>query len=241
MKAFLTLAALIAGSSAVAGELWTYTPPAGCTAHLTVQSADCTVSHFWTCEGDPAGHQWELTLNGDLGQLLKLIDYEYRWLKSFYPEDGTKEILVSPEQDPASLSELLSRGRDDMDFELLVSFGEGPSEVEGYRGYDKLTGETVVVDGEALLKTQYSMTSTDQDGQLIKRSSGNQFVSERFRIFLGGAERYLYADGSEERFDFSPVLFREPGEHGFLAVEPIFGCGGEISSLPLISSEKMES
>ena len=33
----------------------TFSLPGGCTAYLTVQMSSCTVSHHFTCDGDPAG------------------------------------------------------------------------------------------------------------------------------------------------------------------------------------------
>ena len=35
-----------------------FTPPEGCTGFLTVQARNCSVSNYYKCAADPAGHQW---------------------------------------------------------------------------------------------------------------------------------------------------------------------------------------
>jgi hypothetical protein len=37
--------------------------PPGCTAYVTIQAASCTLSHHFTCEGDPEGWQRRVDLD----------------------------------------------------------------------------------------------------------------------------------------------------------------------------------
>ncbi|HBG99106.1 MAG TPA: hypothetical protein DDY29_10425 [Rhodobacteraceae bacterium] len=206
-----------------------FVPPQGCDAYLTVQMKGCLVSHYFTCQGDPEGHRWGATLTADGPVALSYLDAEYQWLQTMILVIGMTETLREPSQDPASFSELLETGLDSFDFETVTS-GAIDGQVHRYQGFDRLTGETVEIDGEPLMVTEFEVRES-VDGQVIFTRQGNQYVSERFGLFLGGIE--TETDGVETvENDRTPVQFIEPGEPGFLDARPIFDCGAVLSRAP---------
>jgi len=203
--------------------------PPGCEAFLTVQMKSCLVSHYFTCADDPEGHRWGATLTENGPVALALVDEEYQWLRTILLFAGVTEPLREPSDAPASLSELLDTGLDSFDFEMVTS-GAISGQVNRYQGFDRLTGETVTIDGEPLLVTEFALTEY-QDGEQVYARKGNQFVTERFGLFLGGVESET--DGVETaQTDRSPVQLIEPGEPGFLDARPIFDCGAVLSAVP---------
>lgn len=206
-----------------------FSPPAGCTAFLTVQSRGCTVSHYWTCEADPPGTSWRAALDGDGPFYLSYTDSEFRWLQNFDLRGGGQSTLVEPEEDPASLTELFATGTDSMVFSMIEEGGARPGRRD-YTGFDRLTGETVVVDGRPLLRTEFSYEYETGFGP--RRVSGNQYVSRDWRLFFGGTETVTLPSGQTSEGDYSPMEFAEPGEAGFLTMEPIYDCGDTMSALP---------
>lgn len=227
-------ALLLAGAAALPGlpalaQSPKFTPPPGCEAWLTVQMKSCLVSHYFTCADDPEGHRWGATLTEDGPVVLSWLDAEYQWLKTVLLFNGVTETLRQPSDDPASLSELLETGLDSFDFETVTS-GAVEGRVHRYQGFDKLTGETVEIDGEPLLVTEFAVTEY-VGGDVIYTREGNQFVSERFGLFLGGQETESNGERTAET-DRTPVQFIEPGEPGFLDARPIFDCGAILSRAP---------
>ncbi|AHM03420.1 hypothetical protein roselon_01020 [Roseibacterium elongatum DSM 19469] len=227
------VAAAIAGLSAAplaaqdGGRL--FQVPEGCEAFLTVQSRSCLVSHHWRCEADPEGSSWRATLDQDGAFYLSFTDAEFRWLRSWSLRSGSNDTLIEPEEDPASLSELLATGRDAMVFSIREESTLGTFQRD-YTGYDELTGESVEVDGRTLLVTRFAYQYDAAGG--TRRTEGNQFVHEGWRLFFGGLETTTRPDGETFEGNFSPMEFAEAGERGFLSVEPIYDCGDMMSALP---------
>lgn len=203
--------------------------PEGCTAFLTVQARGCMVSHHWTCEADPEGTQWRVSLDQDGAFYLSFTDAEFRWLRGWDLRGGGSSVLVEPEEDPASLSELLATGRDSMVFSLLVE-GTGGSFRRDYTGFDSLTGDEVAVDGRTLMVTDFAYQYGVAGG--TRRVEGNQFVHEGWRMFFGGLETVTEPDGETYEYNNSPMEFTEPGERGFLTTQPIYDCGDMMSAAP---------
>jgi len=231
MRLFPAIIAMLV-STPFAGNAGSFTPPKGCTAFLTVQMKSCSVEHHWTCEGDPAGVQWVLSIDGDGPSYLQQIDEEFRWLQSFPQRSDVSRVLIQPEPDANSMTELLEQRRDDFDFKQSVMRGGKPYAVEHVTGYDRLNGTRVMIDGEKLLVTEFMIeVSSSVDGSVV-RTTGNQFVSARFRLFFQGRETEI-SDGVTYNYDDTPVLFIEPGEAGFMADKPEFGCDEMMSRLEM--------
>ena len=203
--------------------------PAGCSAFLTVQSRGCTVTHHWTCEADPAGTQWRASLDQDGPFSLSFTDAEFRWLQSWDLRGGATSTLIEPEDDPASLTELLTTGSDTMVFSVRTESNLGSFQRD-YTGFDRLTGDEVMVDGRTLAVTEFSYQYPVDGG--TRRVQGNQFVHEGWRLFFGGIETVTDATGDSFEYDDSPMEFAEPGERGFLTMQPIYDCGEMMSGLP---------
>jgi hypothetical protein len=204
----------------------TFQPPAGCEAYLTVQSRGCSVSHYFTCEADPEG--WQRRVDMDEGGITYFgaIDAETQWVESYHVLSEHSEALGAA-PDPASFSELTSTGRDSFDF-VTESPEIGQTR---YTGEDRLTGETVTIDGVALDRTEYSIVATTPDGTEAWRGQGHEYVSREWRMFLSGQSTYT-SGGQDNTVDESPVDFIRPGERGFLATSPIHECGAVMSKAP---------
>jgi len=202
--------------------------PAGCDAFLTVQSRGCVVGHHWTCDADPEGTRWRVTVDPDGPFHLSFTDGEFRWLRSWDLRGQGTDTLVEPEDDPASLTELFARGSDSMVFSILRE-GPGGTERRDYTGFDRLTGEEIVVDGRPLLVTEFAYQYDTADG--VRRTRGNQFVHRGWRMFFGGIEPVSLPDGESFEGNYSPMEFAEPGEPGFLDMQPLYDCGDIMSAL----------
>jgi len=150
----LTGALALLAPAAVAGGR--FAAPQGCEVFATVQMRSCQVSQHYRCQGDAAGEQWALYMDGQGPYYLSKIDAETRWLESYDLTTGEKDRL-SAETDPASFTTLLSTGRDDYDF----TTESGTGEVRRYTGYDELTGERVTIDGVTLERTRFDLTAWD--------------------------------------------------------------------------------
>jgi hypothetical protein len=222
----LSLAALWPAGVA-AQEQRSFTLPSGCTAHLTVQSRACQVTHHFTCEGDPEGWQRRVDLDMDGATYVGAIDAETQWMESFHIGAGHRERLEEAPRDPASFSALLADGTDTFDFRTL-SDEVGTTR---YVGFDTLTGVTTQIDGVTLEQTANTIMATGEDGQTIWQAQGNEWISREFRMFLSGVSEITTPDGTFE-MDNSPVDLIRPGEPGFLSAFPKHGCGETVSALP---------
>lgn len=220
VRSFILAACL----SCVAPAAWTqsFEVPEGCEAFLTVQMRGCGASVFWRCEADPTT-TWELHADGEGPFSLSLYDAEYQWLNTLIYIDGSTERLIQPADDPASLSELLDTGLDSYDFKV-EEFGAEETRTVRYTGYDKLTGETVTIDGVDLLQTEFQTTAVDAGtGEEVYRVAGNQFVLPDERLFFSGTDIFVQGDLTDEG-DLTPVQFIQPGAPGFGKIEPLYEC-----------------
>lgn len=203
----------------------TFALPQGCEAFITVQGADCSVDHNFYCAGDPEGHKQRVSLDERGLTYVGTTDSATQWIRSFHPLSGHSERLADNPVDPASLTELIETGKDTYDFKTL-------SEEVGttrYVGQDTLTGREVVIDDVSLAETEYSIAAFDADGTELWRSSGNEYISREWRMFLSGTATTVTPDGRFER-NGAPKEFVFPSEDGFLSNKPKFGCGVVMSS-----------
>ncbi len=155
MRALSFVAAIVLAPIAV--QAGTFVPPKGCTAYLTVQMKSCEVSHHWTCEGDPPGNHWAMSIDGEGPSYLQYLDREFRWLQSYPQRTDVSRALITTEADANSLTDLLETHRDDFDFKQTVSRNGKQIAVEHVTGYDRLNGTRVTIDGEPLLVSEFVM------------------------------------------------------------------------------------
>ena len=153
---------------------------------------------------------------------LSKIDSETQWLESYDLFPTRREVLVQPAPDPASLTELLETGTDSYDF--VQRSEDGPTRVVGF---DRLTGDEVVIDGEPLLVTEFQARHETTSGTILELT-GNEYVSVRHRRFLGGTYSGTGPNGSFES-DGSPVDFIYPGEPGFFTKTPLYDCESSLA------------
>lgn len=222
MQRHIPRLAIVAAVSALAGPAFAADPyklPPGCTAYATAQLRNCQVSHHYRCQGDGAGEQWSVYLDGEGAHFASKIDSETRWLESIDIATGESDRLGS-ESDPASFSTLLRSGRDDFDFLTTSSTGE----VRRYTGFDQLTGQKVTIDGVELEQTKFQLRAEASDGSFLWSRAGQQYISRDWRIFYSDKEDFENSFGDKVSTVDTPVEFAFPGDKGFLTSEPIYDC-----------------
>ncbi|MDO6591363.1 hypothetical protein DS901_10195 [Loktanella sp. D2R18] len=213
MKPLMIFSALALATPAAAQQ--SFAAPEGCEAKLTVQQKGCVMVNVWTCEADNPGDQW-IALIGQGGVFsVQRVDSEFQWMET-YSVMGD-EVLQQPVADPSSLTELFEYDVDTWDFTIETQ--DGP---ERNVGFDMLIGESVVIDGETLLVTEFHGQTSDADGNVLDASGGRQFVSKEHRLFFFG-QSWL-EDDLDQVSDMSPLEFIYPGEPGFFADQPIYEC-----------------
>lgn len=229
MSGLLTLLVL-AGGMLAAGQAGaaSFTPPAGCTLNVTVQNRSCTVSQYYTCSADPQGYQHSAHFGREGLYHLSTIDAETRWIESQSMSSGLIDRLVEEAEDHASFSELLATGRDDFDFWTQTDDGQRLH----HQGADTLTGETVTIDGQALERTHFRLTTRGAGGEVLITREGSQYISREFNRFYGGTETGSDWTGTKTETDDSPVLFTFPGEAGFGSTTPQFDCDQLLTQIP---------
>lgn len=220
MKTLLMLSVLV-GTPGFAG---TFTPPEGCTAFLTVQSRQCRVSNYYKCSGDAPGDQWRQDFDQEGVFFKSRIDAETQWLESYDLNPTVKQTLDPGAEDPASFSDLTGIGIDTFAFSLTKETGERTR----VRGFDKLTGKSFAIDGVTLKETEFEFSETDLDGNVLRQSRGNEFISPEWRTFFSGPSEWDDGTGYVP-IDGSPVQFILPGEPKFGSTQPIFDCDTVVS------------
>lgn len=200
-----------------------FTPPRGCTLHLTVQDRSCSVAQHYTCEGDPTGDQRVAYFDAQGLSSLSRIDAETRWIETV--SGDVVDTLEPGGKDDSSLSTLIRTGRDDFDFWTVSDGGERLHFV----GHDELTGETRVIDGVSLQATRFELKMSDDAGTLLLTRSGHQYISREHGRFYGGVETITDPEGKTESIDTTPVRFIRPGQPGFGSTEPQFGCNAQMA------------
>lgn len=198
----------------------TWAAPEGCEIFLTVQSKLCRVSNHYRCAADPAGDQWRADFDQEGLFFTSRINFETEWVESYESMPPSRQWLDPNPEDPARFSELLSSGVD--------TFSFGLSHDDGYRstvrGFDRLTGRTVTIDGVVLEETEFDYTETDDFGTVIRRGRGHEYISREWRMFLAGPGETDLGDGQWLPIDGSPVDFIFPGEKGFASTQPLYDC-----------------
>ena len=212
---------------AAAQTIETFDLPEGCDAYLTIQTEDCSVDHMFTCEGDAEGTQRRASIGENGLSYLGQIDSETQWIESVHISSGHAERLSDEVDDPASFSELVENGIDTYDF---TTESEEVGQTR-YVGFDSLTGNQITIDGVLLDETEYNITAYDEAGDVKWSSKGNEYISQRYNMFLAGESEVTTENGT---FDSKggPVEFIYEGEPGFLSANPKYGCGITESSAP---------
>ena len=145
----------------------TFQPPAGCEAYLTVQSAPArsrttsaatptpragSAASTWTRAASPTSAPSTARRSG--------------WSRSTSCPSTPRRWAPRPTR--PSFSELTSTGEDSFDF-VTESPEIGQTR---YTGEDRLTGETVTIDGVTLDRTEYEIVATTPDGTEAWRGRG---------------------------------------------------------------------
>jgi hypothetical protein len=203
----------------------TFTPPEGCTAWMTVQARACRVSNYYKCSADAPGDQWRADFDQEGIFFQSRINAEAQWVESIDLPDGTRQTLDPGAPDPASFSTLVGTGVDPWTFSLSKTNGEAST----VTGQDKLTGQTVTIDGITLQQTEFDFTETDGAGTVLRRAHGNEYLKADWGLFFAGPGETDLGDGQFVPIDGSPLQFIFPGEPGFMATQPLFECDDVLS------------
>jgi hypothetical protein len=184
------------------------------------------VSNHYRCDADAPGDQWRADFDQEGIFFVSRIDRETQWVESFDMFPTIRQVLLPNPADPASFSTLLSTGIDTFDFGLSAE--DGSQSV--VRGFDKLTGRSVTIDGVTLEETEFDYTETATDGSVLHKASGHEYINRDWHIFLSGISEWQGPDGILP-VDGTPRQFVFPGEPGFFTTEPIFDCDATMSGL----------
>ncbi len=203
-----------------------FTAPEGCTTYLTVQSRGCYVANYYRCEKDAAGDQWRADFDQEGLFYLSRIDSETQWVESIEINPNVRQTLDPNPMDPASFSDLLATGYDSFAFSLSKDNGEHSN----VRGFDRLTGKSVTIDGVTLQQTEFEYTETDDAGTILRQARGHEFIHKDWRNFFSGTSEWKSGD-EWLPMNGSPMQFSEPGDKGFAVTQPIFECDAVMSSL----------
>lgn len=205
----------------------TYTPPEGCRLEMTVQERSCTVTQHYKCRTDAPGDQRVSVFDRDGETYRSRIDKETRWMESTSVASDINDRLIEEAKDHASLSTLLSTGRDDFDFWTESDTGEKLHHI----GHDELTGETTTISGVELLVTRFDLKTYSESGDLLIHRVGGQYVSKVHGRFYGGEETDTDWTGAEEKANNSPARFIFPGQPGFGSTTPEYDCNAQMVSV----------
>ncbi|MGB8623403.1 MAG: hypothetical protein WCD16_11340 [Paracoccaceae bacterium] len=198
-----------------------FTAPAGCATFLTLQMKGCQMALFWRCDAQK-DRVWQASFDDHGPLAVSLYDREFQWLDTYYTADSTRETLAEPGRDPVSMSELLATGKDSYGFTLSADDGQNKRRLHVV-GNDRLTGQTVEIDGVKLRPAETEVTIRTEDGTVDYQSTGRQYVSAEMRLFFLGTETVMQKDGPV-LYDNTPVDFIFPGEPGFGATRPLYEC-----------------
>lgn len=228
MRKLLILACLTAPAAPALGGTWT--APEGCEVFMTVQARACRVSNHYRCAADPEGDQWRADFDQEGVFFYSRIDFEGQWVESYTLNPTVRQKLDPIRADSASFSELLETGIDTWDFGMSRDDGSASAA----RGYDRLTGRTVVIDGITLSETEIDFTETDIMGNVLRRARGTEYLHPDWRLFFAGPGETDLGDGRWLPIDGSPVEFIFPGEDGFLDTQPKYDCDVLSAELPVL-------
>jgi len=207
-----------------------FTPPAGCTGWLTVQSRACRVSNYYKCTQDAPGDQWRTDFDQEGLFFASRTNAEAQWIESIEMNPMVRQTLDAGAEDPASFTELLG-GLDTFAFNLSRDNGEASR----VRGFDRLTGKTVVIDGVTLLQTEFEFSEEPVGEGTQRQSRGNEYVHRDWRLFFAGPSEWDDGSGPVP-IDGSPLQFIFPCEPGFSTTEPLFECNAVLSRYPVDAS-----
>ena len=219
------LVLVLAGPAQAAGP---FTPPAGCEGFMTVQLKNCTVGNYFRCDADAPGDSWSTYFDGEGPYFTSKIDSETRWLQSYDHFADEWDYLDDNAAEHASFTALVETGRDDFDFTTTSEAGE----TRRYVGWDRLTGTSVRIDGVPLERTEFDVNAYDAEGNWLWRRTGRQLISREWRLFLADTETFENASGEVFESSDSPIEFALPGEKGFMATRPEYGCDMMMTALP---------
>lgn len=215
-------------ASALPGHTQSFAPPEGCTTFMTVQARACRVSNHYRCDADAPGDQWRADFDQQGLFFVSRIDAEGQWVESYEVNPLVRQSLDAGADDPASFSDLLT-GIDSYAFGLSKDNGERSR----VHGFDRLTGQSMTIDGIALQQTEFEFTETAPDGSILRRGRGREYIHPGWRLFFAGPGETDPGTGDWLPIDGSPIGFIFPGEPGFSSTEPLFECDALMSSYPM--------
>lgn len=219
----LVVGALLA-TPALAG---TVPLPENCAGVLTVQLRQCVVEHVVQCDDLPAGEKWMFSHIPGGRFAYTRYDRNFSPLERINWVTGEIELPDGPAPDPLNIEELLETGLDTYEANFTSSLN-GDTTI---KGFDRLTGGEVEIDGRRLQLTEFEYVKTDQSGKVIASYSGNQFLDAELNVIFAGS----FTDRLNEAgfSNFSPMDFSLPGEAGFLNDTPRYECGLQDADFPV--------
>lgn len=213
MRAALAHLTVLAAAPAAAQEL---PLPSGCIGVATVQLPICTVVTVWTCDTGATREIWSYSQTATTGVVYQRDADGNRIASYTVGADGataTSRTLASA--DPVSIAALAATGQDGFDTEVQNLDGS----IQAVTGTMRVMGAAIDADGWRLVPVVGSYAGPDalQGYYLMDAGRGILFHTAFTRTPEPAASFPA---------EFLPVDVAFPGEAGFLASEPVHGCGG---------------
>lgn len=228
MTKILTLSTLIA--SGLAAPAWTQDRAApgilldGCAPVLTVHKNSCVVETLYTCEGR-ADYNTILLHDGADGDS-SVEGYTDDGLLVFTgPLDGTYWFELVETQDGLDLSTLLGDGVDTFEQSLTFNLPGLDSQPAIFKGTMFTIGETAEIDGLTfeIGRSDYSFVVGETEDTEVRHINTVYFHPD-YPFVLTGTVESRTADTTSVQ-DQTPQRIVLPGQAGFGARQPLFGCG----------------
>ncbi|NSX54038.1 hypothetical protein [Parasulfitobacter algicola] len=221
------MAIALMGAAPAAAQ--SFNVPDGCTGFLTTQNRSCTVTHYFTCEGDAEGYRQSYTYTQQGRSHHLTFDADFNWIKMNNLRWDHQFMPRNLKQSLDSLEKLQTEGsyRFNDDF-LHVAQGQTYEVV--WSGENTLTGTSVTVDGEDMLEVSHLSHFYDSNNAPYIKYEGVQLFWAKENLYMGG--RWIDQDTGEVGNN-TPVDLIRPDEPGFDVATPAYDCDTLISSADL--------
>lgn len=213
--------ALCLAGTPVLAEMPPVPMPEDCEALFTVQTYGCSVSTIYRCDTD-AGPQWlNVDLSDDNGMNAELQDSEGN-LQAEWTEKNAGFGGYVANTDPVSLSTARTAGLDTLDQTILLRVPPLPEPLNlRMAGKVRRTDFRLAFDDVEFEQFPFTMSATI--GAAVISVRGNYLIQQSTgAVFRSHVAIEAYGTYIQESADI--VSVSAPGEPGFLAVEPLYGC-----------------
>lgn len=197
--------------------------PESCEPLVAVQQQGCSLSKVWSCdEGDNKGNYWVSEISsyavGETDAAIQQLDQDGRVLRHIRTSQDLEEEPILAWSDPFSISDLLEHGRDAERSAITHDYEDWYS----FHNKWTLAGTQETHDGVVFETLDASWKTFGPDGSVIASFEGQALYSPRIKAIL--TQTSWQTTRKNNVIDTSIVDIIWPGEEGFDATTPLYGC-----------------